>query len=105
MIFCSSDTVPATLGTPNRDVDGEGIPFDVNKVTMINFTTHSHYLSLTVTFQDKAEWLNNVIKEYLWPVVKNKLVKEYVEPAFKTAGEGAEMACGIRYYNYSNKNY
>ena len=41
--------------------------------------------------------MNNVIKEYLWPVVKNKLVKEYMEPAFKTAGEGAEMPYGIRY--------
>ena len=34
MIFCSSESVPATPGTLNRDVDREGIPLDVNQVTI-----------------------------------------------------------------------
>ena len=44
-------------------------------------------------FQDKAEWLNNVIRDYLWPLAKNKIVDEFVEPAFQTA---EARAMGIR---------
>ena len=63
---------------------------------------HKRYAS-RVTFQDKAEWLNNIIKDYLWPLAKNKLVEEYVRPAFKNAEEGPGMPYGIRYSNYSNQ--
>ena len=35
-------------------------------------------------FQETAEWLNNVIKDYLWPWLKLKIIEEYVEPAFET---------------------
>ena len=69
---------------------------DLNKVRMIKFhLSHRHHIK--VIFQDKAEWLNNIIKDYLWPLAKNKLVKECVEPAFKNAEEGPGIPYGIRY--------
>ena len=35
------------------------------------------------SFQETAEWINNVIKDYLWPWLKLKIIEEYVEPAFE----------------------